>query len=104
MRYIRLPSFLADWKVLPESERMLVNRWLAEVFLPAVAAYDADPAGFMWPSGLRFERLQGTNGICAVTWSFSGPDGRATFEFSTVEGESYLVWRRIGHHAIYRQP
>ena len=104
MKYTRLPNFLADWKTLPESERMLVKRWLAEVFLPAVAAYEADPAGYVWPSGLRFEHIQGTKGICAVTWSFSGPDGRATFEFRTVDDESCLVWRRIGHHEIYRHP
>ncbi len=104
MRYVRLPSFLADWNALPQSERTLVKQWLADVFLPAVAAYEADPTGFTWPRSLRFERLQHGHGICAITWSFSGPDGRATFEFSTRDCEPCLIWRRIGHHDIYRRP
>jgi len=104
VRYVRLPTFLADWRRLPEDERALVKQWLADVFLPAVAAYEADPTGFVWPASLRFERISATGGICAVTWSFSGPDGRATFEFTTIDGMSCLVWRRIGHHGIYKRP
>jgi len=104
MRYLRLPTFMNDWQRLPAHERELVKGWLTDVFLPAVAGYEADPAGFVWPAGLRFERLQQTDGICAVTWSFAGPDGRATFEFRVIDGESYLVWRRIGHHGIYKRP
>jgi len=104
MKYVRLPSFLSDWQRLPEREREQIKAWLAEVFLPAVAEYEANPTGFVWPAGLRFERLGGTDGICAVTWSFAGPDGRATFEFSTVDGERCLVWRRIGHPGIYARP
>jgi len=69
-----------------------------------VAAYEADPKGFVWPANVRFERLRGTAGICAVAWSFAGPDGRATFSFGTIDGQPCLRWRRIGHHDIYRQP
>jgi hypothetical protein len=39
-----------------------------------------------------------------VTWSFSGPDGRATFEFIGVEGELAIRWRRIGGHDVLRSP
>ena len=99
-----MPSFLADWEALPEAERALVKRWLADVFLPALAQYEADPAGFVWPASLRFERLHGTSGICAVTWSFAGPDGRATFQFVNQDGIPCLVWRRIGHHGVYGRP
>ena len=104
MRYVRLPSFLADWNSLPEQERTLVKQWLAERFLPAVAAYESDPTGFVWPKSLRLERLGGAGGICAVSWSFAGPDGRATFEFAVMDGETVVVWRRIGHHDIYQRP
>lgn len=100
MKYVRLPQFLADWQALSAGERAMVRQWLAEVFLPAIAAYELDPAGFVWPRSLRFERLSATDGICAVTWSFSGPDGRATFEFASIAGEPHLVWRRIGRHHI----
>jgi len=43
-------------------------------------------------------------GIWEMTWSFSGPDGRATFALITVDGEVVLRWRRIGGHAIFRRP
>jgi len=39
-----------------------------------------------------------------MTWSFSGPDGRATFEFVTIDGQPGIRWRRIGCHDIYRSP
>jgi hypothetical protein len=99
-----LPSFLSDWQALPQAERAFVKRWLTKDFLPAVAAYETDPTAFVWPRGLRFERLQATADICAVTWSFAGPDGRATFQFTTVDGEPCLIWRRIGRHDVYRRP
>jgi len=104
MKYTRLPSFLADWRALSRNERTLIKRWLAEEFLPAVEAYEADPTGFIWPASIRFERLRNSGGICAVTWSFSGPDGRATFQIETINHEPHLIWRRIGHHAIYKRP
>ncbi|MGH3491519.1 MAG: hypothetical protein ACRDP8_26815 [Actinopolymorphaceae bacterium] len=41
----------------------------------------------------------------SLTWSFSSPDGRATFHLETDEnGEPLLVWRRIGNHSIYQDP
>ena len=47
-------------------------------------------------------------GIWEMTWSFSGPDGRATWEWTTVteDGEELpaIRWRRIGNHAILRDP
>jgi len=104
MKYRRLPSFLADWTALSPSERDLVKHWLSEVFLPAVTAYERDPVGHVWPKALRFERIHDSGGICAVTWSFSGPDGRATFQIISLGDQPILVWRRIGHHDIYRQP
>jgi hypothetical protein len=104
MRYLRLDTFLADWKRLPDGERALVKAWLSEEFLPAAAAYEHNPVGYQWPKSLRFERLGGVDGVCAVTWSFAGPDGRATFHFDVVDGEPRLVWRRIGHHDIYCRP
>jgi hypothetical protein len=48
-----------------------------------------------------------------MTWSFAGPDGRATWEWTEVEvvddmGAVVRVpavrWRRIGSHAIFRTP
>jgi hypothetical protein len=36
-----------------------------------------------------------------MTWSFSGPDGRTTFEWVRAGGEIQIRWRRIGGHEIY---
>jgi len=39
-----------------------------------------------------------------MTWSFAGPDGRATFELVEVDGEPAIRWRRIGDHRIFEEP
>jgi hypothetical protein len=39
-----------------------------------------------------------------MTWSFSGPDGRATFEWIQIGSEPGIRWRRIGSHAIFGEP
>lgn len=53
---------------------------------------------------LRIHRLT-DSGIYSLTWNFSAPDGRATFQLDrSPDGEPVLVWRRIGDHSIYRRP
>ncbi len=39
-----------------------------------------------------------------MTWSFAGPDGRATFEWITIDGEQAVRWRRVGGHEILNDP
>lgn len=36
-----------------------------------------------------------------MTWSFSSPDERALFRFAEVDGETVVVWLRVGNHSIY---
>jgi hypothetical protein len=48
--------------------------------------------------------MVGTKAILEMTWSFAGPDGRATFQFINVQGEVRILWRRIGGHEIFRNP
>jgi hypothetical protein len=36
-----------------------------------------------------------------MTWSFASPDGRALFGLAEVNGETVVVWLRIGNHSIY---
>jgi hypothetical protein len=48
-------------------------------------------------------------GVFEMTWSFSGPDGRATWQWTTVidaDGRpvSAVRWRRLGSHRIFREP
>lgn len=47
--------------------------------------------------------MQGSPGVFELTWA---SDGRATFEYGEpVEaGEVNVVWRRIGTHAVLREP
>jgi hypothetical protein len=41
----------------------------------------------------------------SLTWNFASPDGRATFHLDKMDGgEPLLAWRRIGDHAIYKNP
>jgi hypothetical protein len=57
-----------------------------------------------WPSGLRIRNVEDAAGIWEVTWSFSGPAGRATFEYIQIDGKLALRWRRIGGHEIFKSP
>lgn len=102
MKYRVLPRFEADYKKLTPAERRVFKVALAS-FIAAGREYEKKPEGYVWPKSLRVERLQGTS-VMAMTWSFSGPDGRATFHIETVDGELWVTWRRVGRHAIYRHP
>ncbi len=103
VKYRRLPTFDRDYKELSEAERTLFREALA-VFIESCKKFEAKPAGHLWPKSLRFEKLAATARIHAITWSFSGPDGRATFHFESHDGEMFVVWRRVGRHDIYREP
>ncbi|MBI3434009.1 MAG: tripartite tricarboxylate transporter permease, partial [Proteobacteria bacterium] len=56
-----------------------------------------------WPASLRVRRVESAPGIWEMTWSFSGPDGRATFEWVRIEGSMAVRWRRKGDHRIFRE-
>ncbi len=106
MKYVLLASFKADFKRLTPAEQ--------ELFSEAVRKIDAAFSSFrrkggekrlpQWPAALRIKPIAGAPGIWEMTWSFSGPDGRATFELVDIEGEPAIRWRRIGDHKIFREP
>lgn len=58
----------------------------------------------VWPARLRIKDVENASGVWEMTWSFAGPDGRATFEYFEVGGESGIRWRRIGNHSIFKDP
>jgi len=92
--YERTRRFARDWKALGSSDR--------ERFRVAFRRFDADLASGVFRTGLRVKRVQGTDAIFEMTWA---PDGRATFEYGTPEGEgAHVIWRRIGRHEIFRRP
>lgn len=102
MKYQTTPSFDTDFKNLKQGEQDLFRAALA-AFVSAAERRAADPAA-RWPKRLRVRSVEGAPGIWEMTWSFSGPDGRAPFEWITIEGEPAIRWRRIGGHEIFKEP
>src|SRR5947208_17088330 len=92
-----LPRFDQDLRRLTKDER--------EEFMKAVRLFvnGLKEGRGRFHRSLRVHRLDGTNGVWSISW---GDEGRATFHYSQLarEGEAHIVWRRVGTHAIYRQP
>lgn len=103
MKFETTQSFDGDYARLSEGERRLFRDAL-EDFIPACERYAENPAGAKWPARLRVRDVEGATGVREMTWSFAGPDGRATFEFVTIGGSLGVRWRRIGGHAIFKKP
>ncbi len=102
MKYRTAVAFDRDLTKLLSDHRQMFLKILREHFLPAIDAgsFTGVPP---WPKRLRVHQIAG--GILSITWSFTGPDGRATFHLErTDDGETILVWRRIGTHDIYDRP
>lgn len=49
------------------------------------------------------KKVQGVRDVWEMRWA---PDGRATWQYGPelVPGEAHVIWRRVGTHAIFRQP
>lgn len=103
MKFERTPRFEADLKRLSRKDRETFVRVALDRFEPA-AARVADEPGTTWPRSLRVRRVEAAPGIWEMTWSFAGPDGRATFEWIELEGQPAIRWRRVGTHAVFRDP
>ncbi len=100
MKFERSEPFVADYGRLTEQERSLFRQAVRE--LNAAFARRQGPGLPQWPAALRIKPVQGATGIWELTWSFAGPDGRATFELVTIDGDPAIRWRRIGDHRIFR--
>ena len=103
MKWQTAPAFDADLRRLRPDELNQFREVVRKAFVPAAERRAADPAA-RWPKKLRVRAVEGTRGIWEMTWSFSGPDGRATFEWIEIEGEPAIRWRRVGGHEIFRDP
>lgn len=97
------PAFDADVRLLSASERRKFRAAIHETFVPAAERHVDEP-GAPWLGALRVKRVRGAQGIWELTWSFAGPDGRATFEWVEIEGLPAIRWRRVGRHAILAAP
>lgn len=97
------PAFDLDYRRLKPEHQQTFRAVVAESFAPACDAHAAEPAR-PWPAKLRVKAVRGASGVLEMTWSFASPDGRATFELVTVDGELRCRWRRIGDHDVFRRP
>jgi hypothetical protein len=103
VRFQITPAFEADFRRLRPDYQRTFRDVVRSSFAPACDAFAAD-ARRAWPKALRVKSMKGAPGVLEMTWSFTSPDGRATFEFVTVDGELYCRWRRVGDHSVYRNP
>lgn len=71
--------------------------------MPACDAFARTPRT-PWPKSLRVKAVRGAPGVLEMTWSVASPDGRATFEFLTIDGDFRCRWRRIGDHGVFDRP
>ena len=102
MKFAVLDSARTDYRRLSPSERRLFDAVVPR-FNEACDRFAADPST-PWPGSLRIKDVEGAPGIWEMTWSFSGPDGRATFEWIQIDGQSAVRWRRIGDDSILGRP
>ena len=70
--------------------------------LEALDSYEKNLAPADLPKKFRVKKLKYSEDFWAMTWSFSGPDGRAIFYFEEFENETRLIWVRIGDHGIFK--
>ena len=103
MRFDWTTAFAGDWHRLPEAIGPCFVPSSPPTSIQPANACRTDPRG-PFPKKLRVKPVVGARGIWEMTWSFAGPDGRATFEWVEIDGEPAVRWRRIGGHAILGSP
>jgi hypothetical protein len=108
VRFERTDLFKADYRRLSNPNRELF-RQAARQSNDACDRFVATKDPSSWPTRLRVKAVVNAPGVFEMTWSFSGPDGRATWEWTTVadtHGEQHpaVRWRRLGDHKIFLNP
>ena len=102
MKFQTTPAFEKDVRRLKrrgdfETFRAVVQ----ERFVPGAERHVEHP-GESWPASLRVKDVEGARGVWEMTWEM--PDGRATFEWVEIDGETGIRWRRVGTHSIFNEP
>ncbi len=103
MKFETTPAFDGDYRRLKREHALAFKKVVREKFAPACDAHAEDPIT-PWPASLRVKSVRSAPGILEMTWSFASPDGRATFELVTVDGELRCRWRRVGDHEVFKAP
>ena len=84
-------------KLPPEHRRLFIEAVRSHLFPALVAGSHRGDAP--WPKRLRIHKI---GEVYSLTWSFSGPDGRALFTIGPdADGEPILTWLAVGNHDIY---
>jgi hypothetical protein len=95
--YERSESFKRDYKRLAAGWQILLKDAVRRL---NKADDDSDGAWpIAWPADLRVKPTHAA-GIWEMAWSFSSPDGRATFELFEKDGLRGVRWRRVGTHDV----
>jgi hypothetical protein len=98
VRYAATVGFDGAFGKLPREHRAIFRAAVRTQLLPALAA-GAYRGESSWPSRLRIHKI---DLVYSLTWSFTGPDGRALFTISPdADGQPVLTWLAIGYHDIY---
>lgn len=103
MKFETTPAFDTDYRRLKPEHAAQFKKVVRDKFVPACDAYAVNPSA-PWPASLRVKSVRSSAGVLEMTWSFASPDGRATFELVTVEGELRVRWRRVGDHDVFSSP
>lgn len=97
---------MSDYKSLSDRDKSLFRDAVKEIndsYAEHLKSGSTDPRP-KWPAKLRIKPVRGTDRVFEMTWSFAGPDGRATLEFFAKDGQLAIMWRRIGSHEILKNP
>ena len=99
MRYQTTAGFDSALAKLPREHRRLFIDAVRGYLLAAIAG-GAHRGDEPWPKRLRIHKI---GEVFSLTWSFSGPDGRALFTIGPdADGEPILRWLAIGYRDIYQ--
>ena len=103
MKFQQTERFAGDRRRLSDEEFRCFWQVVRDELIGAAERHVSVP-GAAWPARLRVKPVQDARGVWGMTWSFAGPDGRATFEWVQIDREPAIRWRRVGGHAIFSDP
>jgi hypothetical protein len=99
VKYRTTAAFDAALAKLPREHRKLFTDAVRGHLIPALAVGAHRGTGPR-PTRLRVHKI---GEVYSLTWSFSGPDGRALLSISPDnDGEPVLTWLAVGYHDIYQ--
>ncbi len=110
VRYRLTDSFKADYAGLSSGEKERFRDAARRINEACDRFLDR---GTPFPTALRVKPVHGAPGVFEMTWSFAGPDGRATWQWGHVDvvddqgqmrRHAAVVWRRIGGHEVFSRP